>query len=1083
MARLLLLIGVWLGLWLAAGPLLADGTVTDLTQAALEEALAEGGLVLFDEEGTISITNTIRITNDVTLDATGLSVILSGGDLVRIFQVEPDVLLTVFGVTFSSGNSTNGGALYIKAGAAVELTDCIFRFNNADGKTGSDGTDGSDQSGVGGNGSNAGHGRQGMGGAIYNAGELTITTCLFLTNSATGGNGGDGGNGGAGTFQGGDGGAGGDGGSGLGGAIFNIGTSLSIVDSTFDGNLVVGGSGGFGGTNGAGPYLGRTGDGGLAASASGAGVYSLHDASIQNCTFSGNSGTAGNSGPGGTDSGSGNGSNGDRGGDSLGGGLFSAGSSELINCTFFANQVAGGTGGDGGPGVFVGGDGGNGGNGFGGNLYNTGMVMVVNCTFSSGRAAGGTNGAAGIGPFLGSNGSLGRGRGANLANAIGSLTLVNTLIATNTGGGNITNISGTFVDGGHNISSDASFNFSGTSKKSTNPQINALADNGGPTRTMSLKTNSPAIDSADDAAAPDTDQRGIDRPIGLHADIGAYESALAPLIQIQPQSRTQTNGGSVTFSVSALGEAPLSYFWKFNGTNISGGTSSSYTIVSVRLTNAGTYAVTVSNRFGTTESSNATLSVLAPPTITSQPTNQTAAVNGSASFYVVAAGTAPLTYQWRFNATNNIAGATASSYTVTNAQAINGGSYSVIVSNAVGSISSTGATLSVNGPPGISTQPSNQTVTVGSPATFTVAAVSPVPVTYQWRFYGTNLPGAVGASFSRSSALLEHAGPYDVVLANSFGTTESLVANLTVTLPALTGQVLEGTNGLAGVTITIATNLLLLTDANGNFGTNLPAGVYTVSPSKPGYRLEPATVSVTLPPSTNLVFSAALVSSITGRVLDGNNGLAGVTVSADTNTAITAADGTYTLLAPGPATYFVFATLSGYKLSAAQEVTVPPDASNINFFVSNRVFTISGRVLEGEQGLAGVTFQEFASLTTDSSGAFSISDLIPDTYTFTPRKIGTTYAFSPTRRTVTLTTQDVANVDFMAGSVISSVVQLTNGLTQLTVIGPLGTNRIEASTNLQDWESIFTNKAGPFLFADPASTNFPIRYYRAVQQR
>jgi hypothetical protein len=53
--------------------------------------------------------------------------------------------------------------------------------------------------------------------------------------------------------------------------------------------------------------------------------------------------------------------------------------------------------------------------------------------------------------------------------------------------------------------------------------IGPLADNGGPTLTHALLDGSPAIDAADDAACPATDQRGVPRPQGAACDIGAYE--------------------------------------------------------------------------------------------------------------------------------------------------------------------------------------------------------------------------------------------------------------------------------------------------------------------------------------------------------------------------------------------------------------------------------------------------------------------------------------------------------------------------------------------------------------------------------
>lgn len=171
----------------------------------------------------------------------------------------------------------------------------------------------------------------------------------------------------------------------------------------------------------------------------------------------------------------------------------------------------------------------------------------------------------------------------------------------------------------------------------------------------------------------------------------------APAITTQPTSQTVTVGSSVTFTVAASGTTPLSYQWRFNGSNISGATSASYTITNVRTSNAGSYSAVVTNSVGSATSNAATLTVntaATAPSITTQPASQTVATGGTATFSVVASGTAPLSYQWRFNGTN-ISGATSSSYTLTNAQTSNAGSYSVVVTNSAGTATSNGATLTV----------------------------------------------------------------------------------------------------------------------------------------------------------------------------------------------------------------------------------------------------------------------------------------------------------------------------------------------------------------------------------------------------
>lgn len=85
------------------------------------------------------------------------------------------------------------------------------------------------------------------------------------------------------------------------------------------------------------------------------------------------------------------------------------------------------------------------------------------------------------------------------------------------------------------------------------------------------------------------------------------------------------------------------------------------------------------------------------PSITTQPQNLTVVLGGSASFSVLATGTAPLAYQWRLN-TVAITGATGSAYTRTNTQTSDAGSYSVVISNIIGSTTSTDAVLTVTQP-------------------------------------------------------------------------------------------------------------------------------------------------------------------------------------------------------------------------------------------------------------------------------------------------------------------------------------------------------------------------------------------------
>ena len=85
-----------------------------------------------------------------------------------------------------------------------------------------------------------------------------------------------------------------------------------------------------------------------------------------------------------------------------------------------------------------------------------------------------------------------------------------------------------------------------------------------------------------------------------------------PTITDQPQSLTAVAGSNVTFTVTATGTLPLSYQWRFNGTNIHYTTASAYTCNNAQSKDAGSYSVVVSNIAGTLASADAVLTVSQP---------------------------------------------------------------------------------------------------------------------------------------------------------------------------------------------------------------------------------------------------------------------------------------------------------------------------------------------------------------------------------------------------------------------------------------------------------------------------------------
>ncbi len=314
----------------------------------------------------------------------------------------------------------------------------------------------------------------------------------------------------------------------------------------------------------------------------------------------------------------------------------------------------------------------------------------------------------------------------------------------------------------------------------------------------------------------------------------------APAITTQPSNQAVTVGQTATFTVVAAGVAPLSYQWQKGSVNISGATAASYTTpVTTAADNGSQFTVMVSNSSGNITSNVATLTVNSPPAITTQPANQTVTAGHAATFTVVASGTAPLSYQWQKGSTN-ISGATAASYTTpATTAADNGSQFKVTVSNVAASVTSNVATLTVNSPPSITTQPANQSVTVGQTATFTVVVSGTAPLSYQWQKGGTNISGATAASYTTpATAAADNGSQFRVVVTNPYGNSTSSAATLTVIAVDVTTYHYDNTRSGANVEESI------LTPANVKSATFGKIGFYSVDGLVDGQPLYLSQVSV-----------------------------------------------------------------------------------------------------------------------------------------------------------------------------------------------------------------------------------------------
>jgi hypothetical protein len=176
----------------------ATVVITNGTDAELRAAVASCASVKLSFDGSIAITNEIVVACDVTIEASGHSATLSGGNSNRVFKVLPAVTLVLSNITIANGRSTNGGAIYNDG--TVIAQGCKFLSNAAVGANGANGTNGAN--GIssftgslvtsGQPGQDGGPAFDPAGGAIYNTGTLDLAACSFLNDAVLAGKGGKG---------------------------------------------------------------------------------------------------------------------------------------------------------------------------------------------------------------------------------------------------------------------------------------------------------------------------------------------------------------------------------------------------------------------------------------------------------------------------------------------------------------------------------------------------------------------------------------------------------------------------------------------------------------------------------------------------------------------------------------------------------------------------------------------------------------------------------------------------------------------------------------------------------------------------
>ena len=193
-----------------------------------------------------------------------------------------------------------------------------------------------------------------------------------------------------------------------------------------------------------------------------------------------------------------------------------------------------------------------------------------------------------------------------------------------------------------------------------------------------------------------------------------------------------------------------------------------------------TLTVTATNPAVTTQSFTLTIQpAVTAPAIATQPQAAVVDLGGTLALSVGATGTEPLAYQWsRDGAALN--GAVGATLTLSGVQASAAGSYTVQVTNSIGTVTSVPANVVVTTLPVLTQQPRPQVAFVGASATFAVSATGGSSFNYQWRRNGLNIGGATASTLTLSNVSAGDTGFYDVLVANARGTATSSVATLTV---------------------------------------------------------------------------------------------------------------------------------------------------------------------------------------------------------------------------------------------------------------------------------------------------------------
>jgi hypothetical protein len=282
----------------------------------------------------------------------------------------------------------------------------------------------------------------------------------------------------------------------------------------------------------------------------------------------------------------------------------------------------------------------------------------------------------------------------------------------------------------------------------------------------------------------------VSGPFGSVMSATTNLTVLDLTIVTPPRSGSVLAGSNFCFSVEAVGGAPLSYQWFFNGAILPGATDRILCLTNVTSDQSGQYQVRVMNPFAALETPTARLTVY-DLAILQQPHDGEVLVGDDFTNEVVVAGQGPFAFQWLFKDGVELLDQTNCTLVLSNVTRDQTGPYAVRISNAGGSLLSASANLTVHDLV-ILREPESASVLAGTNYCFEVVASGTPPFTYQWFTNGVVLTNATNSTLCLEYVTKAQSGTYSVLVSNGAGGSLRSEAKLAVTDPVIWIQPVGG---------------------------------------------------------------------------------------------------------------------------------------------------------------------------------------------------------------------------------------------------------------------------------------------------